>query len=103
MRHYRTQEVAGSSPATSINETPGVSSESSGSRRRRGRVANHETRREFDVQGLETLPFEESHQQTHTGAAHLCKWLANSGEGRRHDRRVFDVVESDDGKLLRNS
>ena len=55
------------------------------------------------MQGLETLAFEQSHQQTHTGAAHLCKWLANSGEGRRHDRRVFDVVESDDRKLLRDS
>ncbi|OAI55258.1 hypothetical protein AYO48_00685 [Gaiella sp. SCGC AG-212-M14] len=60
-------------------------------RRWSGRVANHETRREFDVQHLETLPFELSHQQTHNGAAHLCKWLANSGEGRRDDRRVFDV------------
>src|SRR5580765_472241 len=29
-RRYRTQEVAGSSPASSINETPGISSELSG-------------------------------------------------------------------------
>jgi hypothetical protein len=55
------------------------------------------------VQCLETLTFEQSHEQTHTGAAHLCKWLANSGKGRRYDGRVFNVVESDDGKILRNS
>jgi hypothetical protein len=54
------------------------------------------------VQRLETPTFEQAHEQTHTGAAHLGKWLANGGEGRRHDGRVFDVVESDDGEILRD-
>src|SRR5581483_9654735 len=70
---------------------------------RSGRLADDEARGELDVERLEAVALEEAHEEADRGAAHLGERLAHGGERRRHDRRMLDVVEADDGEILGNA